>query len=74
MERIAAIFVSLDPRGDLDCLGEVYDRTIFVALGLIGGTPVNVSGGVPRVYLNRPGIVSDRSVIVAFGLIGDAAV
>ena len=74
MERIAAIFVSLDPRGNFDCLSDIYDRTIFVALGLIGGTAVDVCSGVPRVDLNRPGIVRDCLVIIAFGLIGDAAV
>jgi hypothetical protein len=74
LERIAAIFVSLDPRGDFDCLGEICDRTIFVAFGLIGGAPVDVSSGVPRVDRNRPGIVRDRSFIIALGLIAEAAV
>jgi hypothetical protein len=50
----AAIFVSLNPWGDFDCRGEIEDCTIFVALGLIGGTPVNGSGGVPWVDWYSP--------------------
>ena len=71
---IAAIFVRFDPRGDLDCLGEICDRLIVVARGLIAGAPVNVSDTVARVDLNRARIVRYRSFMIALGLIGDAAV
>jgi hypothetical protein len=74
LEHIAAISIHLAPRGDLDGLREICDCLIVVALGLISGAAVSVSGGVPRVDRNRPRVVGDRSIVIAFGLIGDATV
>ena len=69
LEGIAAIFVRLDARADLDCLGEICDRPIAVALGLVGDAAIDISGAVPRVYLDRLGIVRNGSVVLALGLV-----